>query len=105
MTPYMTIKTEATRQNLPEHYRTDLIKHDRLQLRKKDAPTQFVWVLRQCGTHLIGKYADDDANRRKFTLTYLEGIRESNPKALFYIYRAGQLHKSTYDNCREFLSK
>ena len=105
MTPYMTIKAEALRQNMPEHYRTDLITHDRQILSKKDAPAQFVWVLRTCGTHLIGKYSDDDAQRKLFARTYLESILESNPKALFYIYRGGQLVRATYDNCREFLSK
>ena len=101
----MTIKAEAGRRNLPEHYATDLTTHDRQILSKKDAPKDFVWVLRTCGTHLIGKYADDDAKRKDFTKIYLEGIQESNPKALFFIYRAGQLYKTTYDNCQEFLRR
>lgn len=105
MTPYMTIKTEAGRRNLPEHYTTDLTKHDRQILSRKDAPAEFVWVLRQCGTHLIGKYSDDDNRRREFTKVYLEGIQESNPKALFYIFRQGQLNKATYEKCREFLNQ
>jgi hypothetical protein len=104
MTPYMTIKAEATRQALPKHYRTDLTKHDRSQLSKKDAPPQFVWVLRESGTHLIGKWRDDDNKRREFARIYLEGVKQSNPKSLFYIFRNGQLFKTTYDNCQEFLA-
>ena len=50
---YRAIKAEASRVGWPEHFREDLTRHDRATLSRKDAPREFGWVLRRCGTHLL----------------------------------------------------
>ena len=56
MNAYQQLKEEAKSVGWPTYYRTDLTKHDRLALRKKDAPTSFVWILRECGTHIVAPF-------------------------------------------------
>ena len=50
---YRAIKEESERVGWPTHFRTDLTKHDRNTLSKKDMPREFGWVLREHGTHLL----------------------------------------------------
>ncbi len=50
---YRAIKAEADRVGWPEHFREDLTRHDRAALSRRDAPREFGWVLRRCGTHLL----------------------------------------------------
>lgn len=47
---YRALVLESRRQGLPVTYRSDLIKHDKADLRKVDAPERFVWILRKFGT-------------------------------------------------------
>jgi hypothetical protein len=47
---YAAIKAEADRLGWPESYRTDLTKHDRGILARKDAPQRFGWSIRATGT-------------------------------------------------------
>lgn len=51
-TAYQALKAEAERRGYPEVFRRDLTVHDRNALARRDAPDQFGWVLRRCGTHL-----------------------------------------------------
>lgn len=50
-TAYQALQAEAQRRGYPEVFRRDLTEHDRNALARRDAPTQFGWVLRRAGTH------------------------------------------------------
>jgi hypothetical protein len=53
MTTYMAMKQECKKTGFPEHYKEDFTVHDRAFLRRKDRPTVFGWILRECGTWII----------------------------------------------------
>lgn len=51
---YRQMKAEAKRLGYPEHFRDDLIKHDRSFCAKSNEYNQnFGWIVRKCGTHIL----------------------------------------------------
>jgi len=79
---YRAMKAKAEEVGWPRAFPTDLTKHDRMLLARKDAPAEFVWVLRECGTHLLrlGK---------PFSLTWAGPLRD--PSYRWFVYRDGLL--------------
>jgi len=85
MTPYMTLKTEAQRIGWPEHFKDDLLKHDRKALSGKGAPSRFGWILRQCGTNLLFHGSEFSLLEVKYYKT------QSSSRCLFYWFEDGHL--------------
>ncbi len=90
-TAYRALKAESETQGLPIHYRTDLTKHDRRRLSRKDAPAAFIWVLRQSGTYLL-QLGNPDELSWLLAIYNTHGPRPtSGRQARWYICRDGQL--------------
>lgn len=47
------LKAEAAHKGLPKHYADDLNVHDFAAVNKYGSDKPFLWVLRECGTHLL----------------------------------------------------
>jgi hypothetical protein len=92
------MKTEAERVGWPKHYKTDLTKHDRVHMSRKNAPEEFVWVLRECGTFLFrfGVGADLDWLVANYNL-YGPQPNISGKTARWYIWRDDELREVEAD--------
>jgi hypothetical protein len=53
MRHYKALVAESNRTGMPQHYKDDLIKHDKRALSYRDPSLPFGWVLRTHGTHII----------------------------------------------------
>ena len=85
---------EAERQSLPKHYRDDLIVHDRAILENNETQ-RFLWVLRECGTHLIPldmKEAKDQEQQRAWQRAVINNFGE---RASYYVFENGKLRPIT----------
>jgi hypothetical protein len=95
-TPYQILKAEAKRQQLPKSYKSDLTTHDQHTLRRrKEQPKKFVWLLRDCGTHLFY----ESSLYAAVTLQYFEKSKHRH----YYIFQDGQLKKCTMQAAMNFL--
>ena len=83
---YWELKAEAKRFGFPKHYRTDLTKLDRGVLSRKTAPESFLWVLRECGTHLF-------PFKMERLVDWAKAVAQTWPDALFYAWENGKLRR------------
>jgi hypothetical protein len=66
---------ESNETGLPKHFKSDLL-HDADRLLGDDCPNEFVWVLRECGTHLCAANQDE--------VDWLEAVLKQHPEALAF---------------------
>jgi hypothetical protein len=81
------LRLEAYRRGWPERYRNDLHVHDRDLLAKFPEVTEFIWVLRESGTHLYPK-PDTKVGWEWVDSAFKAGAWESR---LLYHYQNGEL--------------
>jgi|GEM_PF-1349297 len=86
---YQALKAEARRVGFPEYYRADLTTHDRNALSRRDAPAQFGWVLRRCGTHLWPPTAE--AAELVQAILHMDRQKGGEDEPHFYWYDGRQL--------------
>ena len=100
---YHMIKAESKRLGLPKFYTEDLTKHDLNILRSKDSEKSFVWVVRECGTHLW--FYKPDAKQREFSVNWAKAVLSQHPgaKAYFFDYGRKTLLPVTHEQVLEFL--
>lgn len=83
---WVVMEQVSEKMGLPRHYRSDL-KVDRKIVREWGGQTDFLWLLRENGTHLIA--LDTDWTRREasavLTAFESEGSRESNPARVLHV--------------------
>lgn len=86
---YAAMRAESRRLRLPRRFRTDLTRHDRQLLRKLRADAQFVWILREDGTHLwTVDFVDGAGNTAAELIRY---AADTWPSARFYLWDGGSL--------------
>lgn len=77
---------EAEKYGWPEVFKDDLYKHDLNRLEAEDAPKQFGWVLRPCGTELLDLRMDHES-----IWGYLDHYRQNDQGYRYYIVNNGVL--------------
>lgn len=100
---YRVLKAEAQRVGFPEYYRADLTTHDRNALARRDAPTQFGWVLRRCGTHLWPP--DGNAAERVRLVQLVDRQKGGGDDPHYYWYDGQRLTEVTPEQLVMLLAK
>lgn len=97
---HLQLLDESRRYCWPEHWAADL-DLDREYLNTY-APESFVWVLRDCGTHILPVVADQKDRR---DVVWLKAIHHvyANTQPHYYVYADGQLRETTYDGALAWL--
>ena len=98
---YEAMVAESVRTSMPVAFENDLTVHDFNRLRGEDAPEEFGWVLRECGTLLLDARMTD-ASRRG----YLGHITESGrcDRDRCYFWDGQKLHEVTAEEMAERMS-
>ena len=90
---------EAEKQDLPKHYRDDLVVHD-LAILADHKTQRFLWVLRECGTHLIPLDMETENERRIQRSWQLAVVNNFGSRALFYSFKNGKLKPITAEDAK-----
>jgi hypothetical protein len=100
---YHMIKAESKRLGLPKFYKEDLTKHDLNVLRCKDSEQSFVWVVRECGTHIW--FYKKDEKQKEFSVSWAKAVLNQHPNAHVYLFLFGPntLTKISHDAAIRFL--
>lgn len=77
---YDLLVQEANDIGWPQHYKNDLLVHDKNRLNEEDAPKFFGWVLRQCGTEII-----DPRMSKDLLEGFIAHYRLNGARHLFYM--------------------
>jgi hypothetical protein len=85
---------EGTKQSLPTCYKNDLLVHDLAQL-ANTGTQEFIWVLRESGTHIITLDERIDGQPPHRFLKMLGTFADENRK--WYHFHNGKLAEVTYD--------
>jgi len=80
------------------HYHTDFTFHDTIQLAKHDNSIKFIWIVRECGTHLF--YGQDS-----WSLAIFENQIKSNETAICFYYDGNKLNNVSLQEGKELLDK
>lgn len=96
---YLLLETKAQEFGWPEHYRDDLLVHDRTQLSRPDAPSQFAWVLRRHGTNL---HSPRDTGAPE----WIEAVRTvyGYEQPHWFIYDCGELREVGADEAVDWVT-
>jgi hypothetical protein len=97
---YLAIVTACNAAKLPTYYRSDVTYHDRLMVTGKDAPTRFLYILREAGSHLIAPLVGGNALKpdlAAFKLSHIKHITQLVNNQRFYVYENGKLTEKTAD--------
>ncbi len=98
-----------------KHWKTDFTKHDVGKYNKSMNGTEFVWIVRPCGTHLLntpnqfqmlyGPLTDDEMTRE---VSYVHDVVDyyNEPKNRFYHIIKGQsIKKVSKQFCLDLINK
>ena len=103
---YATLVREAKRQGWGRWYKGDLTQHDCLALKRRDNPQQFVWVLREKGTHLYFR-SDwlESQNYQEYVAGSMNHLANCRSLSLgVYIYDYGRFFLATFEQAMLFLA-
>jgi len=94
---------EGQRQDLPKHYKNDLLVHDLTTL--SDTGTQkFIWVLRECGTHLHPLDSDQTKYPGRLDRQWIYAVlNQYGGNALYYKFADGRLQSIPFDRVTSHL--
>lgn len=94
------LSAEASRQCLPQCYHRDLTVHDLNDL-ARTGTQEFIWVLRDGGTHLIHLDVPTIDQTEYQPESHLAGVVQfCDSRQLYYIFRNGKLAPCTVDEAR-----
>lgn len=89
------ILREAIKEGMPKHYQDDLLVYDKEQLQELPIGTKFIWILRECGTHMIGNTMWGKGVTKYY---------QNNPDVIFYYYDGQSLNKVSGDEAYEIVN-
>jgi hypothetical protein len=96
------LSAEAQQQALPIQYVRDLTVHDLNDL-ARTGTQEFIWVLRDCGTHLIHLDVADIDGTMYSPERHLAGVVQfSDKRQLYYVFRTGTLTACTPEEAQAF---
>jgi hypothetical protein len=81
---------------ITKHYKADFNFHDALQLGTKDFNTQFIWMVRECGTWLF--YGQDN-----WTNEVIKSLTNSNENRIVFFYDGSKLNNISLDQANDYL--
>lgn len=91
---YVKLLEAAVRQRKPQSYADDLLKLDKLWVEKwcqSGEPLKFVWILRDCGTHIYFP-VEEDVRALRATLRRMEQFPQDYADFIFFIYRQDKVY-------------
>jgi hypothetical protein len=99
MKHYYALVNAASSLGWPEHYKGDLLEHDKAACAERDDTVPFAWSVRECGTHLIYVDSQHDADWA------LACSGNDGSGSVYFVWDGSELHRVKQREWEDFIRK
>lgn len=94
---YIKLLEESVRTELPKFYKNDLLVHDKNIIAELGDNPRFLWVTRECGTHLLPL-----ANHKNLAdSSWINACESMSGPNQWYLFENGELSAITVEQARQ----